>query len=355
MRSHENFAQFMERAHADMFDWPNSPEKLDEYLLSCGSAELGLEGHESRVSTVMTLVEDTRAAAKPAQKQLWNFSDGTKASDEKCSLDIHSVVKEAYLEMYDGFSTDRVVADPDKNSMFIQACWSRGIQASQCQLNKLLLNARKSKKLGKIEGVKAYRIPRHVMDQYELASEVAVRLLQEREHYTNQRWVSLDDILCDPKLGKQFFELANSITPGFKAVDYRWAALSVRKAINRRHFPDDTLEYPHFDAIGARDQIRASKIPREAGFFWMKSQGVNFYVGHSGNLRAQIEMLLDEEIEETLACYNTYSLFDSGPLTYSIAPLPSLSVSARNPIKRLLVAEFEPRLNIAKQGDRAVP
>jgi hypothetical protein len=47
-----------------MFDWPNSPEALDEYLLSCEDTESAQDGHESRVSAVMTLIEETRVTVK---------------------------------------------------------------------------------------------------------------------------------------------------------------------------------------------------------------------------------------------------------------------------------------------------
>lgn len=350
MKSHESFEEFIERTSVDLYDWPNSPDELVEFLEISEDEPIAQDAHEARVSIVLEQIAESSPSVRTVQKSLWEQPDDENA---QCPVDIHEVVKDAYLEMYDGWSTDRVVADPDRNSLFIQSCWSRGITASQYELNKLLLNARKSKKLGKVEGVKAYRVPREVMDQYELASEAAVRLLQDREHYANQRWISLDDILCDPKLGKQFFEIATSLAPGFNAVDYRWAALSIRKAINRRPKTGAELDCPQFAAIGSRDRIRASSLSREAGFFRMKSQDLDFYVGHTGNLRDQMERLLDSDIDETLACYNTHSLFESGPLTYSIASVPALAVSDRNPIKRLLVNELEPRLNITMQGGKA--
>ena len=58
MRSPEDFAEYMSRVQADMFDWPNSPEKIDEYLLSFSDTELGSEGHAARVSAVLDRIED---------------------------------------------------------------------------------------------------------------------------------------------------------------------------------------------------------------------------------------------------------------------------------------------------------
>lgn len=348
MESRESIEQFLDRTKVDLFDWPEGPDELREFLENSEDDESAQRTHELRVGRVRSAIAETKVPrVRTVQKSLWHSDSSVDQST--ASPDIHQVVKDAYLEVFDGASTDRVVADPDHNCLFIQACWVRGVKASQYELNKLLLNARKSKKLGKVEGVKAWRVPRKVMEQYELASEAAVRLLQDREHYTNQRWVSLDDILCDPRLGKQFFEIASSLAPGFDAVDYRWAALSIRKAINRSQKVTDEVQSPDFTALGSRDRIRASKVPREAGLFWMRSGEMDFYVGHAGNLRDQLERLLDSEIEETLACYNTYSLFESGPLQFSIAA----TSTNRGSVKRILVNEHEPRLNITMQGNRA--
>lgn len=362
MKLHESFDEFMERRQNDVTDWPSSEEELDELLLENRSSDLGLETHDQRVAAVLEMIGDVQRESGECdikvevQSRLWDGEDNVddSASNDCAQQDDYQIVRDAYLGVYEGFSTDRVVADPDKNCLFVQACWARGIQASQAELNRMLLNARKAKKIGKVEGVIRYRVSRDELDQYLFASEVGLRLLQDKHYFESQKWISLDDVLCEPKLGKEYFELARSITPGFKEVEYRWAALTIRKGMNRGGKPSELADAPTFEELGSRDRIRASGIPRTSGFFWMKSEWANFYIGHNNNLREQMERFFDEGLEEALNCISSYSLFESGPMIYSIAPVPDMPVTKRDPLKRALVNSIEPKFNVTKRGRSAV-
>ena len=338
-------------------DWPTTEAELDQLLLDSEGCALGIENHESRVAAVLDRIEDQAFKQEffviGSENQQCLFDMGDKfdeapSASNKPQLDYSEIVREAYLEVYDGFSTDRVVADPDRNCLFVQACWKRGAQASQAFLNRQLLNARKANKIGKVEGVKSYRVPRSQMDNYLFASEVGLRLVQDIQHVKHGRRVSLDDILCDPKLGKTFVEVAKSVTPGFKPVDYRWAALSVRKAFNRQAKKGVELKIPEFERLGTRDRIRPSKLPKSSGFFWLACEDLSFYIGHSNSIRQQIEMLIDSQFEEKLAGYQADSLFAPTPVSFSIAKYEGYSASARDPVKSLLIEAYSHRMNAKK-------
>ena len=148
----------------------------------------------------------------------------------------------------------------------MQSCWKHGIAGSQGELNRLLMNARKAGKLGKTPNVKRYVVSRETMEQYEFASEVSVRLLQDRIFHEEGNWISLDDVLCEPRLGRRFLEIAESISPGFEELDYRWAALSIRKAMNTRVKRED-IERPEFFSLGTAGSLSIDSVPEQAGFF----------------------------------------------------------------------------------------
>ena len=52
-------------------------------------------------------------------------------------------IRQAFESVHEGYSADRVVADPDLNKKFLAACGSLGLNSSAGELNSCLLNARK--------------------------------------------------------------------------------------------------------------------------------------------------------------------------------------------------------------------
>lgn len=136
-------------------------------------------------------------------------------------------IVEAFQATNDG-SIDRMLADPRSNQRFLDECALRGAPGTPRDWNHLLLTMRKC---GRGLVHKAASQPREpALQEYEpysFASEIAWRLLLNR---TGQ---SLDTIFSDPSLAAEFDAIAASIAPGFTAVDYRWAALSLRKRASK--------------------------------------------------------------------------------------------------------------------------
>ena len=148
-----------------------------------------------------------------------------------------ALVRAAYLHVTrEGReSIDRVVADPDLNLKYVQACWSLGGAGDPFQLNRLLLNARKAGRLRPLPPARRLRLPASVLDECLTAVELAVRMVQDRAFFRGTT-VTLDRILCDPVYGREFEEYADILAPGRQVFDYRWTALSLRKrvALGRR-------------------------------------------------------------------------------------------------------------------------
>jgi site-specific DNA-methyltransferase (adenine-specific) len=125
----------------------------------------------------------------------------------------------AFESARQGFSVDRVVADPELNLRFINECRNLGLDAAPSTLNRALLNLRKSGGLRRIKSRRTLLVD----EGYRFASEMAVRFMERRDG------VTLDDIICDPQLAAEFDKLAEALSPGFSPLEYRWAALGLRK------------------------------------------------------------------------------------------------------------------------------
>lgn len=183
-------------------------------------------------------------------------------------------------------SIDRVVADPDLNLRFVQACWSLGGAGDAYQLNRLLLNARKAGRLGPLPPARRLRLPASVLDECLTAVELAVRMVQDRAFFRGVV-VTLDRILCDPNYGREFEEYADVLAPGRRAFDYRWTALSLRKRVAlgpARRSADPML--PFRDAGRLLDDIPCHLENRPGLIRLDDEDGRIVFIGHGSDLRA---------------------------------------------------------------------
>src|SRR6266852_1360928 len=107
------------------------------------------------------------------------------------SMDVATpLIVQAYSNVYKGYSTDRVVVDPELNVQFLAECRRLGLNQSDYNLNHALLDIRKSGKATLPAATE--RTQFNDYDEYQFASEIAIRILQRTEA------VTLDQVLCDP-------------------------------------------------------------------------------------------------------------------------------------------------------------
>ena len=104
-----------------------------------------------------------------------------------------------------------------------------------------------------------------------------------------ERELSLDRVLCNPRLASEFDELAKSIVPGHSSVEYRWAAMTLRKA-RRARTKADAL--PRFEYIGGADSIRVRSLPSSPGVYVAVTPTTSLFVGVAENLRVQVDSLV---------------------------------------------------------------
>ena len=190
-----------------------------------------------------------------------------------------SIVKEAFLKVRGGYSPDRVVADPDLNKLFLEACRSLDLDRSARELNSSLINLRKACDL---PGLKSKRTSFRDQDEYSFASEIAIRFMERRDG------VTLDQVVCDPALAAEFDRVAERIVPGYSPLRYRWAALALRKS--RRLCPEPLGQAlrPVRVCQFETGRFDINEIPPTQGLYVFFEATKCLYVGEAKNLNKRI-------------------------------------------------------------------
>jgi site-specific DNA-methyltransferase (adenine-specific) len=196
-------------------------------------------------------------------------------------------VIEAFRLTHDGFSADRVVADPDLNEAFLDACNRIGIVGDPRTWNMLLFRLRKAGKLADIETTQRTSIEWKDCDEYLFASEIALQSLLDAG-----KAKTFDEILCDPILAIQFDEFARRLAPGHKPFEYRWAALRLRKHAKMARTRAAVLKAPkRFSSMIPVDELDADRLPEVPGLYLLsESPKSRIYVGGTVNLRRRLDL-----------------------------------------------------------------
>ncbi len=199
---------------------------------------------------------------------------------------------EAFRETCRGYSPDRVVADPEINRTFLDACSRRGLTLAPAKLNQALLNSRKG---GLLRGIRSRRTILPSQGDYRFAAEIAARYLERRAG------CSLDEVICDPALVEEFDALAASIAPGGAPLAYRWAALNLRK--QKRLAPELLARVARpVEVIQLKVEAMAiASVPSKAGLYLFYSSEATLYVGEAENLQNRIRKHLDHSDNKHLA------------------------------------------------------
>lgn len=202
--------------------------------------------------------------------------------------DVQHALIDAYKQTHAGHSVDQLLADPELNLAFVQACRTSGVPGGAAEWNRMLLGVRKAGKLPTL-GARARLLRSSDMDGYMFASEIAMQQLSVELD------AALDDILCDPQIAGRFDEIAASFAPGHTPFEYRWAALAVRKRAKmaRRLAVERESEWSKCE-LGRARSIRDSDWSKYEcpGVYLLLSDGrQELYAGETFNLRQRIEQI----------------------------------------------------------------
>ncbi len=200
-------------------------------------------------------------------------------------------IVEAFEETSEGYSSDRVVADPELNRAFLANLRRKGIRGSEKDWNRSLLNLRKANRLHLGRPTKRTKLDAKVLDRCEIASEYALAKMQRQTSLT------LDSLLSDPIVVREFDELAAQIISGIDVLYCRWAALRIRK--DRKKWCSygsqlaDVFRLTRFSRAQPFAAISLAKVPPVAGLFHLQVPSQSLYVGQTSNLREWTEYALD--------------------------------------------------------------
>ena len=194
---------------------------------------------------------------------------------------------EAFRQTHDGFSADRVVADPELNHSFVDVCERLGLVGDPYTWNRLLFRLRKGGKLKQIPTLHQTNFSWDESDQYMFASEIAWQQL-----VASQEASSLDDILCDPILAAKFDEVAERLAPGHAQLKYRWAALKLRKEATDARGRASVLTAPtRFGKMEPLESIDVNELPAGPGLYLLsESTRRKLYAGETQDLRSRLSL-----------------------------------------------------------------
>jgi site-specific DNA-methyltransferase (adenine-specific) len=194
-------------------------------------------------------------------------------------------------------------------------------------LNLLLLNLRKA---GLLKGrARSAKTSFKDEERYRYASEIAARHIEKRESTT------LDRIICDPDLAAELDQIASSISPGFSSLQYRWAALNLRKARSLRPELLSQIVPPTRVVLGTIADLNFNDLPAQQGLYIFYGPDGTLYVGEATNLRRRVAKHLDHSDNKNLARW----FWSNGFMDVHLE-LQVLNVKTTNKVRRALEAEL---------------
>ncbi len=277
-----------------------------------------LDGSEEpKVSAPRTDSKKPNKRQLENQKQLFEI-DNLVASELAAEA---AGIVEAFAQCNRGFSVDRMVADPILNEDFQLACERRNIPGTAAERNRFLFRLRKSGKLKSvgIETSVRTEIDWEFVAPFVFASEIAWRQVSNK--YCS---LGLDDIFCDPRIASQFDTIASKFAPGFEVLDYRWAALKLRKEghLARKRAEAKTPKQLGIAEFSIRklseegavcvDAFDAAAVPNGPGVYLIRQkEGAVLYAGETENLpeRLQTQFGSDELQRQWNAQYADLKLY----------------------------------------------
>jgi DNA modification methylase len=269
----------------DFIGFELSPEYVIRGRARIDNARLGdpLDGSPEPLVSAPATPTLGRKRVNKKQKPLL-FADQNEDDDELLQGQEHLI--RAYAAVYDGWSLDRVLADPILGSHLMHQCREMGLPGKPKQWNRLLLRLRKAGKLVDYQARKRTEFPWSECDKFLFASEIAWSEL--KEHGT------LDDILSDPDLAAEFDKKAETLAPDFSPLHYRWGALKLRKESKIVRARSLNFASLSLDEFQSDRKLRSWKDGEDSlnvpGLYLVRGdvgEGIA-YVGSAGNLLTRL-------------------------------------------------------------------
>jgi DNA modification methylase len=205
-------------------------------------------------------------------------------SQSKKHAEVERAIASAFVVAGQGFSTDRVIADPELNSAFVEQCRILGVPGLPTSWNRTLLAVRKAARLTALPTPVRTKFSTAELDRYMFASEIAIQTM------IRAKGLTLDDILCDPQQAGEFDQIARTFAPGYSSLEYRWAALTFRKRAREVHLPEHLRTSPtKFQRLREYQPKKLDSVP---GTYLLRTDRY-VYAGQTVDLGARVRLKLD--------------------------------------------------------------
>jgi site-specific DNA-methyltransferase (adenine-specific) len=238
----------------------------------------------------------------------------------------------AFRSTYEGYSLDRLVADPGMNARFTETCRKLGLPGDARSWNWALFGLRKTGAFAGIPTLHRTELSWQDCDPYLFASEIAWGQLVEQGHE------SLDTILCDPARASQFDEIARRWAPGFTPLEYRWAALKLRKSSKLVRSRAKLLADAQLSKGKSLDKS-GTKLPNGSGVYVVFTDKQKpIYAGEANNRRERLQRQFGKQTKNLWRIH-------SKELTARFFPT-ECPYSTRLAYQRRLVMRHRPILNL---------
>jgi site-specific DNA-methyltransferase (adenine-specific) len=248
---------------------------------------------------------------------------------------------EAFRRTCDGYSVDRVIADPELNLRFTNECDSLGLAGDPRSWNHSLFRLRKSGELAAIPAHRRTMLSLEECNRYLFASEIAWQKM------LNEGCTGLDAILCDPRLAERFDAIARAYAPHIEppadfsdSLCFRWAAFKLRKeakdaADRAQVLHDPLLSKETYELDGTLPKT----ITAEAGLYLVEDAATKstLYVGQTLNLQEQFAY---QFTAETLQVWRS----EGRELFVRVAPLQTRFAELHG-YQSKLIKNRQPKLN----------
>lgn len=263
---------------------------------------------------------------------------------------LHKGVLDCFLSVHQGYSIDRVLADPLLNMQFQDACSRAKLPGRPVDWNLALLRLRKSRRVP-LPARRKTKVSRTELDAISYAAEMALRRLLD------QGYPSLDYILADPVAALRFDDLARRLAPGATAFHYRWAALRLRKQAHllreRGGHLADYLSGKNDQSALLLERGIEAMVPAGAGIYYLQQRIssrrdlVTVYIGHTRDIATTVTNLVSARDHVRALCRRPGELYISVPqLSDKINYLELGALQYRE------ASQYKPELNYLGMEDR---
>jgi DNA modification methylase len=181
---------------------------------------------EPTMSAPVTVREIKRGKNTPNIDSKSFFADEA-TSEARQQAALRAMTEEQLLAAFEatahGYSLDRVMAEPTLQADLHEECRKRDLPGEPRTWNQLLFRLRKAGRLAHLKTSERTNFSWTDCDRYLFGVEIALRQMHD------QYQVTLDELLADPELAAEFDAWCDKLSPGASPLEYRWAALKLRK------------------------------------------------------------------------------------------------------------------------------